>query len=103
MYFLALLESQTTSVEGIAIQANFSDALMTQALTREPGDRIGLAEAASGLTTTTGFFIQSCAGTITKGKMLTMRWGVSPASTQTFWLLGKTGSSEVGATTWLGF
>lgn len=102
-YFLALLESQTTNVGTIAILANRDATLMTQALAREPGDRIGLAEAASGLTTATGFFIQSCEGTILPGSILNMSWGLAPASTQTFWLLGTTGSSELGTSTRLGF
>jgi hypothetical protein len=102
-YFLALLEAQTTTVDGISIPASASSTLMTQALAREPGDRIGLAEAASGLATTTGFFIQSCQGTVLPRGILEMRWGLAPASYQVFWLLGNTGSSELGATTLLGF
>lgn len=102
-YFLALLESQITNVPGIAIRASSSSTLMTQALAREPGDRIGIAEAATGLTTSTGYFIQSCVGEVLPGGILTMRWGLSPASQQTFWLLGLTGSSEVGETTYVGF
>lgn len=102
-YFLALLQQQTVSVREIAILANNSSALMTQALTREPGDRIGLAEAASGLTTTIGYFIQGCDGEISRGKILRMRWGLTPASWQQFWLLGITGASELGSTTYVGF
>lgn len=103
LYFLALLEAQMTTVGAVAIKANTNASLMAQALTREPGDRIGLAEAASGLTTTTGFFIQSCEGVLTKGGIVTMAWGLTPASAQQFWLLGNTGSSELGDTTYLAF
>lgn len=103
LYFLAILEAQTTAVAGIAIKANADATRMTQALAREPGDRIGLAEAASGLTTSSGFFIQSCDGVITRGGHLSMTWGLTPASTQAFWLLGTAGASELGSTTYLGF
>ena len=103
LYFLALLEAQQTNVSGIGIRANASNTLMIQALAREPGDRIGLAEAATGLVTTTGYFIQMCDGTYSKGGILTMRWGLAPASYQQFWLIGTVGASELGSTTYLGF
>ena len=103
LYFLALLEGQQTTVGGIGIRGNVSDALMLQALTREPGDRIGIAEAATGLATTTGFFIQSCEGIYSKGGILDMRWGLAPASASQFWLLGTAGASEVGQTTNVAF
>jgi hypothetical protein len=77
--------------------------LMTQAVAREPGDRIGIAEAATGLTTTTGFFIQMCDGTYSRGGIVTMRWGLAPASNSQFWLLGTAGASELGETTILAF
>jgi hypothetical protein len=104
LYFLALLEGQQTNVGGITIRGNVSDALMLQVLNREPGDRIGIAEAATGLVTTTGFFIQSCEGVYSKGGILDMRWGLAPASSSAqFWLLGTTGASELGQTTNVAF
>lgn len=103
LYFLALLEAQQTNVRSIAVRGNVSDAMMTQVLTREVGDRIGIAEAATGIATTTGFFIQSCEGVYSKGGILTMRWGLAPASSSQFWLLGTAGASELGQTTNLAF
>jgi hypothetical protein len=102
-YFLALFQTQVSNVAGISILGNVSSTLMTHALAREPGERIGLAEAATGLTTTGGYFIQSCEGEISKGLILKMRWGLAPASQQVFWLLGTAGVSELGSTTILGF
>lgn len=103
-YFLALLKADVSNAdEGIRFLANSSDALMTQAMTREPGDRIGIAEAATGMATTNGFFIQSCEGQLSAGSIVSMRWGLAPASRQVFWLLGTAGASELGATTYLGF
>jgi hypothetical protein len=103
-YFLALLESQAVNLDApMVFAANSSSTLMTQALVREPGDRIGLAEAATGLTTTTGFFIQSCEGELAEGGILTMGWGLTPASYQAFWLVGVAGSSELDQTTRVGF
>lgn len=102
-YFLALLQTQVSNVRGVSILGNKSDSLMTHALVREPGERIGLTETATGLTTTSGYFIQSCAGEISKGSILKMRWGLAPASQQVFWLLGTAGASELGSTTYLGF
>ncbi len=103
LYFLALLSSQQTNVDGITIRGNVSNALMIQALAREPGDRIGIAEAATGLVTTTGFFIQMCDGSYSKGGIVDMRWSLAPASYQQFWLLGTAGASEIGQTTNIGF
>ncbi len=102
-YFLNLLNSQIVNVSGIDLIANYTDAQMIQALAREPGDRIGIAETVSGLTTATGFFIQSVEGTIERGGLLTMHWGLAPASRQAFWLLGIAGASEMGQTTYVGF
>jgi hypothetical protein len=62
LYFLGLLSSQVINVDDVALVANYSAAQMVQALAREPGDRIGLAETVTGLTTATGYFIQSCEG-----------------------------------------
>lgn len=102
-YFLALLAAQTTNPDSITILANTNDALMTAALAREPGDRIGFAEAASGVSSTAGYFIQSCDGEYRKGGIVTMTWGLAPASWMTFWLLGTAGSSELESSTYVGF
>jgi hypothetical protein len=102
-YFLALLEGQTANADSVAILANTDAARMTAALAREPGDRIGLAEAVSGITTTTGYFIQSCDYELLPGGILTVQWGLAPASWMTFWMLGVSGSSELDTTTRLGF
>jgi hypothetical protein len=102
-YFLALLEGQTANVDQVAILANADSARMTAALAREPGDRIAFAEAVSGITTTTGYFIQSCDYELRAGGILTVQWGLAPASWMTSWLLGESGSSELGDTTRLAF
>lgn len=102
-YFLQLYKDQLTAVTGMRIHANKSDALMTAALAREVGDRIGIAETVSGITTTSGFFIQSVDIEITPRDLIKVRWGLSPAARQQAWLLGTVGASELGSTTNLGF
>lgn len=102
-YFLQLQKDQLTSVGSISIYGNDSNALMTAALVREPGERIGLAETMSGITTTTGFFIQSVDMEITAKEQVKVTWGLAPASTIEMWLLGTAGASEIGETTVLGF
>ncbi len=101
-YFLALLKDAQTKINGFGVLANKSDALMTQALMREPGDRIAIGETATGLSNS-GQFIQSCEGTLEGGGILKMTFGVAPASRQDFWLVGVVGASELGQTTYVGF
>ena len=102
-YFLYLFKSSVTNVQGKRFLANWSASQLTQALVREPGDRIGIAETATGISTATPFFIHGCQGEYHHGGIVFMRWNLAPASQLAFWLLGVSGVSELGTTTVLGF
>jgi hypothetical protein len=105
LYLLDILKADRTHVGQVTINANRTATQMTQALAREPGDRIGLAEALTGLATTTGFFIQGCAGEYLEGGIINVSWSLAPSNPQAYWLLGATGRSELGTAgaTVLGF
>lgn len=102
-YFLGLMKTERTDVATMRLNANRTAGQMTAALAREPGDRIGAAEALTGITTTTGFFIQGCSGEYLANGIVNVSFGLAPASDQVFWLLGTVGASELGGPTYLGF
>jgi hypothetical protein len=102
-HLLGLYKSQTTNTESVALSPNRSDALMQAARDREPGDRIGLAETQTGLTVTTGFFIQAVDFEIAAGNIAKVTWLLAPSSRVIYWLVGVVGASEVGETTIPGF
>mgnify|MGYP001598038776 CR=1 FL=1 len=90
--------SRVTAVEFIA---NDSDALMTQCLLREPGDKITIIETVTGIDM--DYFINGVELNITAPATIRCRWAVTPADTQQYWILGVAGSSELGVTTFLGY
>ena len=100
-HFLAVYQAAQQSAESVSILANKSAALMTAALVREPGDRIGLSEAVSAVSE--GYFIQSVTLTITPRDVIRCRWGLTPASRITYWFLGTAGASNVGTSTRIAF
>lgn len=102
-YLLSLYKDQVTDVESVSFHACRSAALLTAARAREPGDRIDITETQTGLTSTTGYFIQSVDFEIGPGNITTVTWGLAPASQSVMWLLGTAGASELGVTTMLGF
>jgi hypothetical protein len=88
-------------VRAIELQANQSDALMVQALQREPGDRITLIETVTGINR--DFFINGVEFQISAPDILNVIWIVVAAESQLFWIVGVTGFSEVGQTTFFGY
>lgn len=93
------ISSVPASVEFLA---NTSSALLVQALTREPGDRITLTESVTGLSSVEAM-ITKVSRTFSAGGILRCRWGLAPASTLALWQWGVTGASEWGETTVYGF
>jgi hypothetical protein len=92
-------------IDEIVFLGNDSDDLMTQALSREPGDVITITEALTGLSST-GAIIQSVAHDVTlgsSGPRVVARFGLAPASPHIVWQIGTAGNSEIGDTTTLGF
>jgi len=90
-------------IKQMSIVGNASGALMTQALAREPGDKITVAEAMSGIAETSSYFINGVRLTVKTGGMIRTSWVLSPAESQSFWILQTVGASELGLTTRLGF
>jgi hypothetical protein len=76
-------------------------ALQTQILTREVGDRIGLAETVTGVSAS--FYIQAVTLEVAAPGIPSVTWTLAPADTQAYWALGDAGYSELGNTTWLAF
>jgi hypothetical protein len=69
----------TTRPQRMTLAANHDDATMTQALTREIGDHIGIAETVSGLVAGTGYFIHEVDMECSGLKNLTVTWGLIPS------------------------
>lgn len=96
-------------ISEFTLASNSSDALMTQSLVREPGDKIALAESVTGLVTTggsgvqIGYFINGINMTIRPGGILKTSWILAPAEQQAVWVLNQVGASNLGITTNLGF
>ena len=90
-------------IQEMSLIGNTSSALMTQALAREPGDKITVAEAMSGITESVGYFINGVRFSVGSGGMIRTSWVLSPAESQAFWILQTVGASELGLTTRLGF
>ena len=78
---------------------------MTQALAREPGDKIALAETVTGLTNSSGgaevaYFIQGVRLTVRPRNIIDVSWPLAPADAQSAWILE---TSTLGNDTVLGF
>lgn len=106
-YLLSLYKSPFAIPRTVTIFANTSDTLMQAALQRDVGSRIGLSETMTGASTGAGgmigYFINGVDFSITPGQNLEVTWTLAPAAATPFWLLGVTGSSELGITTRLAY
>jgi len=96
-------------IKEMTIIGSSSTYLMTQAIAREPGDKITLAESMTGIAETggsgaeIGYFINGCRFTVKAGGLVSVTWILSPAEQQNFWILQQVGASELGISTTLGF
>lgn len=88
--------------DSLTFLANYSDAFMTQALTREPGDAITVTETATGVTLLEAI-IYRVALSVDQNGMLTCTWGLGPASPYKMWQIGVVGASEIGVSSVVGF
>lgn len=101
-YIEAQYRSIEDQVESLLLPASANETLLTQAITREPGDVITVAETVTGVNT--DVVIHRCAYDLQPGNVLWCRWGLAPASPyQQWWELGNAGNSELTDTTRLGF
>jgi hypothetical protein len=96
-------------IRQMTIVGSSSNYLMTQAVAREPGDKITLAESMTGIAETggssaeIGYFINGCRFSVRPGGIVRATWVLSPAEQQNFWILQQVGASELGISTTLGF
>ncbi len=86
-----------THISGVDFIANYSNALMTAALTCDIGDRIYLSETVTGIAGY--FFITSVEFSYEDGALLRVSWGLSPADVGSAWILGDATLSVLGSTT----
>jgi len=100
-HILALYEAGRVSA--ISFIANTSAELMTQALAREPGDRIEILETMQSGNVAHAYVINHVELEVTAGNIIRCTWTLGPvADIGAVWLLGVAGSSEMGETTVLG-
>lgn len=74
--FLARHKDPRSNVRGVTFWANNSDALMTAALAREPGDMVALTETATGINAS--YFINGVNYAIVDGANLNVNWVLAP-------------------------
>lgn len=102
--YLARLYGQPfAGIREVSFLANQSDALMTAALAGDISDKVQLAETVSGLSTAGSFYINAVRLKVSQTGMVQCTWGLTPADLSTYWQVGKSGASELGVTTYLGF
>ena len=108
-WLLATLKDPRFVVNRLSILGNRSAGLMVQALAREPGDKITLAESFTGIAETgassaeLGFFINGVELTVGPASTIHVSWILAPADQSAVWILQQVGASELGINTVLGF
>lgn len=85
-------------INSCAIQANTSDALMTNALGLVIGDRIAVSESQTGISSKQ-YHIVGEKHTVRSQYDHRTEWVLRPARTMNYWKLGTAGYSEIGETT----
>jgi hypothetical protein len=86
-YYAAKYETPRDVVDSVSFPANASDALMTAALQREPGDVIALSETVTGLSSSR-HFIQKVTLELRPPGLLWCTWGLAPQiDTDQYWQL----------------
>jgi hypothetical protein len=88
-------------IRRVSFNANVNDDLMKQALWREPGDRITIAETITGIDK--DYFIQGVELKVRERDIFDVSWITTRADTTEFWILGVVGRSELDQTTLLGY
>ena len=101
-YLLAQYGTLIAQINRVEFIANKSDALLLQALARDPGDVVTVTEPVTGVSAKE-VVIQGVSLSVGKGPWVTCTWLVAPAAPFKAWLLGTVGRSELGVSTSLGF
>lgn len=97
---------QAQKVNSASYHANSSPDLLNSALALEPGDRIGLEEATTGIIKSDepkGFFIAGVQFSMMAPGSIQVTYTLMPADNDKLWILEKRGYSELNATTRFGF
>uniref|UniRef100_A0A6M3IWH9 Putative tail protein n=2 Tax=viral metagenome TaxID=1070528 RepID=A0A6M3IWH9_9ZZZZ len=100
-YLIGVLPTPSTRLEQVEFIGNVSDELMTAGLVVEPGARVKLTEAVTGIASE--FFVQGCEVVLAVDGTIHFKWYVAPASSALYWILGIEGASELDETTILGY
>jgi hypothetical protein len=98
-YLSYALSTSLQRVNAFRFRGGQTEALMVQALSREPGDRIVVRERVTGIDGT--YVINHVLFEILNGASVWCTFGLAPAkAAQQYWLAGVAGYSEAGATTY---
>ena len=84
----------------VKIEPRRNATMLTAGLARTIFDRITLIEPQTGMSK--DYFIISERHAISRGKKYSVTWGIEPAESNRYWILGVAGFSELGETTWAG-
>jgi hypothetical protein len=101
-FLVAQRSSLANQPQSVGFSATTTATLMTQALAREPGDKITVTETMTGFSAVAAV-IQSVELQVMEGSILSCRWGLAPGPPFQVWSLGTAGLGELGQTTVLGF
>lgn len=88
-------------IDTVEFNGNRSDAHMTAGLAREPGDRVAIAETATGINH--DYYLQAEQLRVSAGGIIDFGWTVTPTDAFQAWILGVVTASELGQTTTLGY
>lgn len=103
-YVLNLYKDPLTQVPKAGFYCpNTDDVFATRLLARRISDRVGIQESVSGLSATTGYYLNAVEYTFDESGHLFIAWTLAPSDQNKYWLLEIAGASELGATTRLGF
>ena len=89
-------------INEMVLKGNHTDALMTQVLAREPGDKITLTGSLIGISAV-AYFINGVRLSIRPGKLIDCSWVLAPADQQLSWILEDPVAGLLELTTTLGF
>lgn len=102
-WYLSIYGTPQTFANGIELPMNKSAAFLSAGLAREISDRVQITEAVAGISGLNGF-INNVSLSIEKRHVMKVSWSMAPSpSNLYFWLLGVSGSSELGSTTRLAY
>lgn len=105
---LYLYGGTSDRIESVTFIGNLSDEHMEAALNRDIGDRIGISETVTGLSTqggsghAVGYHINGVELEIQPGPVVSCTWALAPADPLPYWRVGMPSRSGLGETTVVG-